>query len=213
MQPGVKTLTTWPSFSHRLREIGMFFDGTDAVHQTMKNVAAAFDAAGVQYAIVGGMAVNAHRHSRTTRDVDFLISPDGWLELRKMIAAGRFQNVPGRPRRFVDPATNISFDILITGGFPGSGQPGPIAYPHPAAVSELIDDLRVVDLPNLIQLKLAAGRYQDFADVVSLIRANLLDESFTLKLAPPVHADFIECLEEMRREDEYQRRQDDQNLP
>ncbi len=184
----------------------MFFDGTDAVHQTMKHVSAAFDAAGVQYAIVGGMAVNAHRHSRTTKDVDFLISATGWIELRKMVAAGQFQPVRGRPSRFIDPQTNISFDILVTGGFPGSGEPGPISYPDPVAVSQLMDDLHVVDLPTLIQLKLAAGRYQDFADVVNLARANELDESLLAKLAPSVQSDFIECLEEMRREDHYEAR-------
>jgi hypothetical protein len=66
----------------------------------------------------------------------------------------------------------------------------------------------VVDLPTLIQLKLAARRYQDFADVVNLIRANNLDESFQGKLHPSVQGDFIECLEEKRREDEYEARQD-----
>jgi hypothetical protein len=70
----------------------------------------------------------------------------------------------------------------------------------------------VVDLPTLVQLKLAAGRYQDFADVVNLIRENHLDESFQQQLAPSIHGDFIECVEEMRREDEYEARQD-QNLP
>ncbi len=186
----------------------MFFDGTDAVHRAMKNIAAAFDTAGIQYAIVGGMAVNAHRHARTTKDVDFLVSAAGLAAIRAMVTQGRFLAVPGRSRRFIDPVTNLSFDILVTGGFPGSGEPGPIAYPDPADVSQLIDDIRVVDLPTLIQLKLAAGRYQDFGDVVSLIRENLLDESFQQRLAQSIRADFIECLEEVRREDEYEARRD-----
>jgi hypothetical protein len=164
MRPSAPIAGSTRSFTNRLMEIGMFFDGTDAVHQTMKNVAAAFDAAGIPYAIVGGMAVNARRHSRTTKDLDFLITPAGWAALQKMVAAGQFQTTPGRSRRFVDPATSVSFDILITGGFPGSGDPGPIAYPNPADVSELKDDLHVIDRPNLIQLKLAARRFQDFAD-------------------------------------------------
>lgn len=196
-------ITTRP-FTQRLTEIGMFFDGTDSVHKAMKNVVSAFNSAGIQYAIVGGMAVNAHRHIRTTKDVDFLVSGAGWLEIKKLVAGGTFQSVPNRPRRFVEPQTGISFDILITGGFPGNGLPGPIAYPDPNSVGVMMDDLKVVDLPNLIQLKLAAGRYQDFADVVNLIRENHLDESFQQKLVDSIHADFIECLEEMRREDRYE---------
>lgn len=75
-------------------------------------------------------------------------------------------------------------------------------------MSQTIDDLRVVDLPTLVQLKLAAGRYQDVADVVNLIRANQLDETFQEKLHPSARGDYVECLEEKRREDEYEARQD-----
>ena len=66
-----------------------------------------------------------------------------------------------------------------------------------------------MNLPSLIELKLAARRYKDFGDVVELIRVHNLDESFSAKLHPSVHADFIECLEEKRREDEYETRQDE----
>jgi hypothetical protein len=201
------TASTRP-FGHRLMEIGMFFQGTDDVHRTMRRVAAALDAAAIPYAVVGGMAVNAHHHARTTKDVDFLVSAAGWATLKGLVAAGQFTPTPGRPRRFADPATGVLFDILIAGGFPGSGDPGPIAYPDPADVSVTIDDLRVVDLQTLVQLKLAAGRYQDLADVVSLIRANGLDESWGDRLAPTVRDDYVECVEEMRREDSYAARQD-----
>lgn len=64
----------------------------------------------------------------------------------------------------------------------------------------------VVNLP--CALKSAAGRYQDFADVVSLIRANGPDESFMQSLHPSLRLDFSECLDEMRREDQYEARMD-----
>jgi len=186
----------------------MFFDGSDRVHQTMRRVAEVLDGAGIGYAIVGGMAVNAHRHERTTKDVDLLLSADGLRALRQLAAGVDFEPVPGRSRRFVDRRTGVAFDVLVSGSFPGSGAPGPIAFPDPADVSQTIDDLRVVDLATLIELKLAAGRYQDFADVVNLIRANQLDEAFRDELHLAVRADYIECLEEKRREDEYEARQD-----
>ena len=56
-------------------------------------------------------------------------------------------------------------------------------------------------------LNLAAQRYRDFGDVVELIRCNNLDESFADRLHPTVRQDYIECLEEKRREDEYEARQ------
>ncbi|MGH7174547.1 MAG: hypothetical protein ACRELG_30130, partial [Gemmataceae bacterium] len=114
--------------------------------------------------------------------------------------------VPGRSRRFVDRGNAVTLDILVTGMYPGSGKPGPIAYPDPVAVRERIDNIEVVNLPTLIQLKLAARRYQDFADVVSLIRIHQLDESFADRLHSSVRSDYIECLEEKRREEEYEAR-------
>jgi len=186
----------------------MFFDRSDRVYQTMRRVAARLEQEKIPYAIIGGMAVNAHGHERTTRDVDFLLSAEGFSALRRFAAAGEFQPDPARLRRFIDQTTGVRFDVLITGQFPGSGLPGPIAFPDPRGVSLRMDDLSVVDLPTLVQLKLAARRYQDFADVVNLVRANQLDERFQDKLHPSVRADYIECLEERRREDEYEARRD-----
>ena len=118
--------------------------------------------------------------------------------------------MPGRPRRFLDRTTGLTFDFLVTGMFPGSGRPGPIAYPDPADVRQTIRDLPVVNLSTLIQLKLAARRHQNYADVVNLIGVHGMDERFQERLDPSVRPDFIECLEEKRREDEYETRQDEQ---
>ena len=188
----------------------MFFQGADAVHQTMNKIAADLEQAKIPYAIVGGMAVNAHRHGRTTDDVDVLLTQEGFAKFRSLFVPKTYAKLPKRPKRFLDPANGVTFDILVTGLFPGTGKPGPIAYPDPAVVSEIIETIRVVDLPTLVQLKLAARRHQDFADVVNLIRVHHLDESFGSKLDPAVHRDFIECLEENRREEEYEARQDEQ---
>jgi hypothetical protein len=188
----------------------MFFEGTDPVHVTMRHVADKLHQAGIDYAIVGGMAVNAHNHHRTTGDVDFLPRPDDFKEFVRQFVPSEFERIPGRPRRFLDPTTDVTFDILVTGLFPGSGKPGPIAFPNPAAVSRIIEGRHVVGLATLIELKLAAGRYQDLGDVVALIRENKLDETFAAQLHVNVARDFIECLEEKRREDEYELRQDEQ---
>jgi hypothetical protein len=119
------------AFSARLTEIDMFFQGTSPVHETMNRVVAKLEEAGIAYAIAGGMAVNAHRHERTTKDVDFLLTAAGLAAFRARYLSGEFDPTPGRPRRFVDRANGVFFDILVTGLFPGSGRPGPIAFPDP----------------------------------------------------------------------------------
>jgi hypothetical protein len=190
------------NFWRRLIEIDMFFQGKDPVHQTMRRLARRLEKAGIPYAIVGGMAVNAHRYQRTTGDVDVLLTPQGFADFRERFAK-QYGQVPGRKRRFVDRSNQTTVDVLVTGLFPGTGQPGPLAYPDPIDVSEKIDRISVITLVTLVELKLAARRYRDFGDVVELIRFNELDEAFAKKLHPSVRRDFIECLEEKKREDEY----------
>jgi hypothetical protein len=193
-------------FRERLKEIDMFFQGKDPVHQTMRRLARRLEKAGIPYAIVGGMAVNAHRYRRTTGDVDFLLTGLGFSEFRRRFVDKNYLSVPRRPLRFRDPVSGVTIDFLVTGLFPGSGEPGPIAYPDPEEVCQTIDKYQVVDLKTLIELKLAARRHRDFGDVVELIRFNKLDESFARRLHPSVRGDYIECLEEKRREDLYEAR-------
>jgi hypothetical protein len=191
------------NFWTRLKEIDRFFQKNDPVHQTMRRAVRRLERVGISYAVVGGMAVNAHHYRRTTDDVDLLLTHEGLAAFRQRFVGKNYACVPDWPQRFTDRTNGITIDILVTGDFPGSGDPGPIAYPEPTRVSETIDKVRVVDLVTLVQLKLAARRWKDFGDVVELIRFNNLDESFAERLHASVRRDYIECLEEKRREDEY----------
>jgi hypothetical protein len=190
-------------FMQRLQEIGVFFQKRSPQHQTMRRLARRLKKAGIPYAVVGGMAVNAHGAERTTNDVDVLLTPEGLERFRTELVGELYEPVEGRPRRFKERQSGVQVDCLLTGRYPGSGEPGPLAFPDPAEASQEINKIQVITLPQLIQLKLAARRYYDFGDVVFLIRTHNLDESFLPQLHPSVHQDFIECLEEKRREDEY----------
>ena len=136
------------------------------------------------------------------------MTPEGLKQFRHSFVDSVYENVAGRARRFTEKQSGVGVDILITGGHPGSGEPGPIRFPNPLEVRTEIEKLQVVKLAELIQLKLAARRYSDFADVVFLIRVQNLDEEFAKQLHPAVRQDYIECLEEKRREDTYQARLD-----
>lgn len=198
-QPIRKRIT----FGERLDEIGMFFQKRSPQHRTMRRLAKRLEKAGIPYAIAGAMAVNAHGAERTTSDVDVLLTPDGLNRFRATFVDKDYDAIEGRSRRFVERQSGVQVDCLVTGHFPGRGGPGPFAFPDPAAVGVEIEKVRVIALPQLIQLKLAARRYYDFGDVVYLIRTHNLDESYLPRLHPSVHQDFIECLEEKRREDDY----------
>jgi hypothetical protein len=191
------------SFMERLKEIGMFFEKKSPQHKTMRRLAQRLEKADIPYAIMGAMAVNAHGARRTTDDVDVLLTPEGLERFRKQFVGKTYDQVEGRSRRFVERRSKVGVDVLVTGLYPGRRKPGPFAFPDPEEASEEIEEVKVVTLPQLIQLKLAARRHYDFGDVEFLIRVHNLDESFLEKLHPSVRQDFIECLEEKRREDEY----------
>jgi hypothetical protein len=181
----------------------MFFGGKGEVHQTMQRLVRRLNRAGIPYVIVGGMAVNAYGYERMTKDVDVLLTREGLRQFQRLLVPKYYQRRPGLQRRFIERKTQRGVDVLVTGFFPGSGKPGPIAYPDPTKVGQQIKRINFLGLPTLIQLKLAARRYQDFADVVNLIAVHNLDESYLKRLHRSVHGDFVECLEEKRREDEY----------
>jgi hypothetical protein len=192
------------SATGELRELERFFMAKDKVHQTLRRVVKYLSKAKIEYAVLGGMALNAHRYRRATTDVDVLLTAEGLGVFRDRFLDKEYDQAPRRPRRFVDRKSGVTIDMLVAGRFPGSGAPGPVAFPDPSAVAQEIEGIHYVNLPTLIELKLAARRWRDFADVVELIRSNELDESFLPKLHPSVRSDFIECLEEKRREDEYE---------
>jgi len=201
-----KRARTSKSFSatRELQELERFFMAKDKVHQTLRRVVKNLSKAKIDYAVLGGMALNAHRYRRATTDVDLLVTAQGLAAFRERFLGKEYGQAPRRPRRFVDLKSGVTIDMLVAGRFPGSGEPGPIAFPEPSAVAQVMEGIRYVTLATLIDLKLAARRWRDFADVVELIRCNELDESFLTKLHPSTHSDFIECLEEKRREDEYE---------
>ena len=109
----------------------MFFQAKDAVHETMRRVAERLRGTGIPFAIAGGMAVNAHHCQRTTAAVDILVTAEGLAEFRRLFVTGEYEPLPGRSRRFVDRVNRVTLDLLVTGRFPGSGTPGPIAFPDP----------------------------------------------------------------------------------
>jgi hypothetical protein len=192
------------SFWKRLQESALFFQGHDEVCKSLRRLIKNLAHADIPYAVMGGMAMHAHGHRLPPEGLDILLTPPEFTQFREQFVPKKYGVVPKRSRRFTDTANEITVDILVTGLFPGSGKSGPIAFPYPQMVAQTLDKIQVVDLVTLIQLKLAARRYQDFADVVNLIRAHELDESFASRLHESLRRDFIECLEEKRREDEYE---------
>src|SRR5260370_36192162 len=83
------------SFMDRLKEIGRFFQKRSPQHQTMRRLARRLKKAGIPYAIMGAMAVNAHGAERTTKDVDVLLTSEGLERFRHEFVGEAYEQVEG----------------------------------------------------------------------------------------------------------------------
>jgi len=178
----------------------------------MKDLAAAlqslkkrFDEEGINFAVIGAMAVQRHGHWRFTEDIDIVTTKEG-LERIHARFAGRGINprAAGLRKKLRDSEHEVNIDV-ITAGEPAGGAGSPLIYPEPTSDWFVEHDgLRYPTLEKLIDIKLAShiwgNRAHDYADVVRLIQANRLDEAFADKLLPALRPKFLEALDMSRRE-------------
>jgi len=198
--------TALATFHARLQEAEMFHSGTGQVHKTLAALIADLDKAGIDYVIIGAMALNAHGYSRETTVVDVLVRPDGLDAFRSRYAGLGYRPAFASARKsFRNTETNVKVEFITSGEYPGDGKPKPVAFPDPASVTVMIDKAKVVTLPKLIELKLASGmtnraRLRDLADVQDLVATLNLDESLAESIDPYVRPTYLDLLNAVRTE-------------
>ena len=110
--------------------------------------------ANVRHVVVGGLAVGANGHPRATKDVDFLVGaeafvnhPNGLMTLRPEVP---FQ-VNGVAIDLLSPEPDEAFLEEVLAQPPGS----------------------IMQAPPLVYMKLKASRLKDRSDVVELIKSSI----------------------------------------
>jgi hypothetical protein len=94
--------------------------------------------------------------------------------------------------------TAIEVDILPEGGRPGTvSRPAPTTIPHPNQMGAARGVLRYISLRSLIELKLAAGRLRDEADVLELARENRDRLEEVRQHLAGVHSQYADRFEEL----------------
>jgi hypothetical protein len=102
-----------------------------------------------------------------------------------------------------DTESGVRIEFLIAGQFPGDGKPKPVAFPDPENVWVEINGMRVLNIPTLIQLKLASGmsnvhRLKDLADVQEFAKHVELPTDLANQLDPYVREKFVELCSDLR---------------
>ena len=171
----------------------LFFMKQSPTHQAIERIGDRLDQMGIQYVILGGMAVNIHGHQRMTTDINLLLRREDLQRFKdQWVGRGWVEKFAGS-KGMRDAVLNVPIDVIFPGEYPGDGLEKPIVFPEPSESFILMTDGRpFISLPRLIEFKLASGmtaehRPRDFDDVIQLIRRNHLASDYGDQLNPYVH--------------------------
>lgn len=180
--------------------------GTADVQQAMRKLVAALDDLAIPYAIVGAMALNEYGYRRVTVDVDVLMTREGLQRFKDhWLGRGYVEKFPGS-RGLRDAELGVTIDVLVTGDYPGDGQPKPVQFPDPAKVAIREAGLALLPLAKLVELKLASGmtsihRAKDIGDVVELIKHTKAPREMGNELDPFVRDRYFEIWDALQTPD------------
>jgi len=181
----------------------MFFEGQGPVLETFRKLRERLANAGLPHIFMGAVALNAHDYRRASEDVDLCMRPADLARFRTLFVGTVYQQVAGRARKFYDPTTQVTFDILVAGEIAGNTRKqNTVRFPDPSE-AQTHHDTPVPSLARLIELKLATWRYKDWGDVVELIRIHRLDESFADRLDAAMRSAYVQCYDQKLEEDRY----------
>ena len=190
-------------FAWALREGSMFFEEEGAVQRTLRRITQRLDDLGIQYAVVGGLALFFHGYQRFTTDVDILVTKDDLKLIHDKLEGLGYLPPFEKSKHLRDTVTGVKVEFLTTGEFPGDGKPKPVAFPNPADVRVEGAGVWFLSLPALVELKLASGisnplRGKDIIDVQELISVLNLGDDFAAQLNPFVQDKFRELVRLIR---------------
>jgi hypothetical protein len=169
--------------------------GIPPIDQALPAARELLASAGVPFKIVGGLAVIHHGYARTTEEIDLLVEAGSQESIDARLEPFGFARET--PHRLRHRATGVAAHLLIAGE--PMPRPGCPPYPSPGTLRSSPEDAAAVSLDALVRLKLLAGRHQDRADVVALLKS--LDERAYLDLEAALEpVELRQRLFELRRD-------------
>lgn len=162
-----------------LREVDEFFMNTGPVQDTLRRLARVLSGEGIEYAIIGGMALALHGFVRPTQDIDLLMTAEGLERFEKELSGRGYLSAK---KHFRDTQTGVRVEVITSGEYPGDGKPKSVVFPDPGEASVDLGGYSVVSLEHLIELKLASGMTADYRQLKDLADVQQLIETLDLPL-------------------------------
>ena len=167
----------------------MAVPGAGPVMEVAREVSRIMRDGGIDGAVIGGVAVVVHGHTRTTVDVD-VFAPDAERLSQALQSAGF--KLDRDKREFVKDRVPVHLVL--------ASQIGVVPQKRLD-----INGVRTVSLADLLNIKLRSGgenilRAKDLGDAIDLIRHHRLTKDFVARLDASVRPEFLQLTEAIERE-------------
>ncbi len=187
-----------------LSEGSQHFEENSAVFKALHNIANRLKALGIPYAVIGGMALFRHGFRRFTEDINILVTKQDLKRIHENLVGRGYLPPFAKSKHLRDTEFGVKIEFLTTGDYPGDGKKKPVSFPDPSTVNFEADGINFINLPKLVELKLASGmtnsgRLKDLSDVLELIKALEIQADFAEQLDPFVRGKFQELWKEARK--------------
>ncbi len=182
-----------------------FFRGEGMLNHALLRVVTDLERNGIDYAVIGAIALNQYGYRRFTEDIDILLTREGLRTFQKrLVGPGYRPAFEGATKQFKATSDNVRVEFVMTGEYPGDGLPKPVVFPDPSESVQEIDGVRTITLEKLIELKLASGmtapdRLKDLADVQELIKIRALGPELAARLDASVRTKYLELQQAVAR--------------
>jgi hypothetical protein len=147
--------------------------GMLSLYEELETLSCALGAAGIEFALCGGLALAVHGHPRATRDIDLLLQREQ-LELATKVAHACGFTLGSLPMRFAGSGIEmqrvskvVGADVLML-DFLLVDESLRAVWENREQVPWRKGSLPVVSREGLVSMKLASGRPQDLADLALL---------------------------------------------
>jgi len=186
-----------------------YVEAVNRVQELLERTTRTLDAAGVDYAVIGGNAVAAwvstvDPHAvRNTKGVDLLIRRSDFdriaaalrpigLEPAEVLGVSMFVDT-------ADPSPKSAVHLLFANERIRAGDP--VSAPDIEGALPGALGFRVIPLLELVTMKLLAFRLRDQTHLVDMLSIGLIDASWTEKLPVELQPRFRQVLEAYEREE------------
>jgi hypothetical protein len=101
-----------------------YFQGEGMLNETLRRLVLDLEMAGIDYNVIGAVALNRHGYKRFAHDIALLMSPQGLERFRnELLGRGYRPAFIGATKTFRATERNVPIEVITTGEYPGDGKP------------------------------------------------------------------------------------------